>query len=219
MKILDVPQSGSAAGTTSSRNRFGQYRRTRAVPVNPGSPAQSSARSSLAAASQAWAGLTEAQRAAWAAYAEGHPRTDSLGQTIILTGHQMFVGFYAAAAAAALSLPTDAPYGEPPAAPAMVVTALNDSAVSVTLTPGVVPANSSVVIEAGRPVSPGVTFFKDYRVVRVFAAAADVSPADISAAYVAKFGSPTTGTKVFIRAKIVGPNGPSEYAYVSGVSA
>ena len=35
MKILDVPQSGSLGGQTSSHNRAGQYRRARRSPVQP----------------------------------------------------------------------------------------------------------------------------------------------------------------------------------------
>src|SRR6187455_3387360 len=91
MKMLDVPQSGSIAGQTSSRNRFGQYRRTRAVPVNVNSPAQTVVRGYLIEASQAWRNLTDAQRDSWNSYALDHPRVDSLGQTITLTGHQIFV--------------------------------------------------------------------------------------------------------------------------------
>src|SRR5206468_836067 len=92
MKILDVPQSGSQAGTTSSRNRYGQYRRSRATPVNVNSTAQQAARNRLSAESEAWRGLTDIQREAWNSFADEHPQTDSLGQVVTLTGHQMFVG-------------------------------------------------------------------------------------------------------------------------------
>src|SRR5436190_13321464 len=93
MKILDVPQSGSLAGSTSSRNRYGQYRRTRAQPTQPRTARQVANRASLAAFASAWRSLTATQRAGWEALAAQLPRTDSLGQTTFATGLQTFVGF------------------------------------------------------------------------------------------------------------------------------
>src|SRR5439155_109028 len=90
MKILDVPQSGSVAGVTSSRNRFGQYRRTRATPVNPNSTFQGAVRARLSVNSAAWRALTAAQRAGWNDLAASMTRTDSLGQTYSLTGFQSY---------------------------------------------------------------------------------------------------------------------------------
>ena len=86
MKILDVPRSGSYQGVTSSRNRFGQYVRTRATPVNPNSAAQASARSRLSQNSIAWRALTDAQRAGWESLGSQMNRTDSLGQGYTLNG-------------------------------------------------------------------------------------------------------------------------------------
>lgn len=92
MKFLDVPQSGSIAGTTHSHNRAGQYTRNRRSPVQPvGTGRRAFIRSAFGAASTAWSGLTGTQQAAWATYADGHPIVDSLGQSIKLTGHQMYV--------------------------------------------------------------------------------------------------------------------------------
>src|SRR4051812_21389133 len=65
VKYLGDPSSGSQAGTTASRNRFGQYYRTRATPVNVNSTQQGVVRSRMAANSSAWRALTGAQRAGW----------------------------------------------------------------------------------------------------------------------------------------------------------
>jgi hypothetical protein len=92
MKFLDVPQSGSIAGNTHSHNRAGQYKRNRRSPVQPvGTGRRAFIRAAFGAASTAWSGLTSAQQAAWTTYADSHPITDSLGQSIKLTGHQMYV--------------------------------------------------------------------------------------------------------------------------------
>lgn len=93
MKILDVPQSGSLGGITSSHNRAGQYRRNRRTPVVPTrSDRQGVLRTQFSAASRAWSGLSDAQRAAWTSFAAGYPVTDSLGQSVVLTGNQYFNG-------------------------------------------------------------------------------------------------------------------------------
>jgi hypothetical protein len=92
MKFLDVPQSGSIAGSTHSHNRAGQYTRNRRSPVQPvGTGRRAFIRSAFGAASTAWSGLSSSQQAAWVTYADGHPIVDSLGQSIKLTGHQMYV--------------------------------------------------------------------------------------------------------------------------------
>lgn len=92
MKFLDVPQSGSIAGTTHSHNRAGQYTRNRRAPVQPvGTGRRAFIRSAFGAASSAWSVLTSVEQASWTTYADGHPIVDSLGQSIKLTGHQMYV--------------------------------------------------------------------------------------------------------------------------------
>ena len=66
MKILDIPRSGSYAGITSSRNRFGQYVRNRRAPVQPiGTGRRAFIRSAFGNASTSWAGLTAEEQEAW----------------------------------------------------------------------------------------------------------------------------------------------------------
>ena len=91
-KVLDVPTSGSVGGVTHSHGRAGQYIRARRMPCQPvGSGRRGVIRAAFGAASGAWAGLTQTVQAAWTSYADSHPYSDSLGQSIKLTGHQMFV--------------------------------------------------------------------------------------------------------------------------------
>lgn len=92
MKYLDVPSSGSIADRTHSHNRAGQYTRNRRSPVQPiGSGRRAFIRGSFGASSAAWASLTSVQQEAWISFAADHPITDALGQSVVLTGHQMFV--------------------------------------------------------------------------------------------------------------------------------
>lgn len=84
--------SGSVGGCVYSRNRYGQYIRNRAVPVNPGSVFQDAVRSGLSALAVAWVSeLTQVQRDGWDAYAAAVPRTDALGNTIHILGLNWYV--------------------------------------------------------------------------------------------------------------------------------
>ena len=110
MKYLGAPQSGSQANTTASHNRAGQYYRNRRSPVQPvGTGRRAFVRSSFGAASAAWAALSGAAQASRIAYANSHPITDSLGQSITLTGHQMYVGVGVSLLNVGQALPTAVP--------------------------------------------------------------------------------------------------------------
>lgn len=216
MKKLDVPQSGSQADTTASRNRFGQYNRTRAMPTQPRTAAQVAVRSQMTDASQAWRALTDVVRAAWNTFAASRPLADSLGQTIFLTGHQSFVSLWITLWQAGLTVPPDVPSEAPPAVPFInSFDATDDTGEQVIAIDGLtgIGAAQPVAVFASPPVSPGVTFNGDYRFIQ--SAIAVVSTTlDITDAYVAKFGAVPIGRKIFVRCVFVtaegGASGPSE---------
>ena len=160
--MLDVPQSGSKAGTVSSRNRYGQYQRTRATPVNPNSSTQQAARNRLAALSAAWRGLSDNQRAAWSSFALTQPQTDSLGQTTTLTGHQTYISVNASLGAAGLSYVSTPDITAPPSAPVLGAETTTAAGFSVAFGASPVPANESLIIETSPPLSPGVSFNNDF---------------------------------------------------------
>lgn len=82
---------GSIGGTVFSKNRYGSYTRNRTIPVNPSSSAQTKIRATLGQVRNAWFSvLTQAQRDAWAVYATNVPVQNRLGETINLTGWNMF---------------------------------------------------------------------------------------------------------------------------------
>lgn len=200
MKILDVPQSGSVAGDTSSRNRFGQYRRTRAVPVNPNTARQVLARGRLATASAAWRSLSNAQRTAWNEYAATQPQTDSLGQTVYLTGAQQYVRHFTAWTNAGLTPAAVPPSGATPAVPVIssVVAVVADN-LTVTVA-AAATALVPIVLELSPQVSPGVSYQGDFRWVANFATGTALSA---MTAYEAKFGPMVEGQKIFVRARAV----------------
>lgn len=198
VKIIDVPQSGSAGNLTSARNRSGQYMRQRAIPTQPRTTAQSAARARLTSLSAGWRGLTDAQRAAWAAFANSFTVTNSLGATISLTGHQCYVKVNTVNL-----LNGDATVATPPALPAFVALTITDLDMAAG-TPklelgGASPAaGTKYMFYASPQVSAGVSFQSNFRWLKTMSAAA-ASEFSILTEYVAKFGALIAGKKIFVK--------------------
>lgn len=197
MKILDVPRSGSYQAITSSRNRFGQYVRNRATPVNPNSTAQGLVRARLSANAAAWRALTAAQREGWDTLGSSMARTDSLGQAYTLTGFMAYCSVNNNKALAGDASISDAPALETPSTILTATITLTAASFSVAYTPTPMPANVRLVLFASPQRSAGRQFEADFRFIAVTAAAA-ASPHNLLAAYTAKFGVPVVGNKVFL---------------------
>lgn len=196
MKFLDVPQSGSVAGQTSSRNRFGQYKRTRAIPVNPSSSYQQAVRARMQQNADGWKSITAAQREGWASLGDQMSRTDSLGQTYTLTGFMAYCSLNNNQLAAGNSLLTDAPLFALPYPILTLTPTATVSTMSVVYTPTPLGAGERIFVFISPMRSAGVTFEGDYRLISV-SAAAGASPVNAFAAYSARFGAPVTGSRIF----------------------
>ena len=84
--------SGSVGGVTFSHNRYGRYVRQRVVPVNPSTDRQSAARSKLSDLSKNFNNLlTQAQRTAWNLYGSSVDWSNSLGESIFLSGINHYI--------------------------------------------------------------------------------------------------------------------------------
>lgn len=106
-----IQMSGSIAGNTFARNRFGNYVRSRTKPVNPNSDRQVQARSIIAQLAEQWGEtpMTAAIRIAWGIYAAAIAMQNKLGETIHLSGFNHFVRSNAAILACGGTLVTAAP--------------------------------------------------------------------------------------------------------------
>jgi hypothetical protein len=83
---------GKIGGHVHTKNRFGMVVRKKVSPVQPRSGPQRVVRSGFTQASKDWTALlTNSQRAAWDSFARNNPVKDVFGNTVILTGHQMYV--------------------------------------------------------------------------------------------------------------------------------
>lgn len=87
-----VQMSGSIAGNTFARNRFGNYVRSRTKPVNPNSVLQAAVRGFIALLTQRWHDtLTPAQRIEWNTYAAAVAMKNRLGEVTYVTGFNMYI--------------------------------------------------------------------------------------------------------------------------------
>lgn len=120
-----VQMSGSVAGNTYARNRFGNYMRARTKPINPKSSRQVAARIIMMYLAEQWreSPMTDAIRAAWATYADSVNWQNKLGEVVKLTGYQHFMRSNTAILALGGTLVTAGPpdLGLPPGDPAFVV--------------------------------------------------------------------------------------------------
>jgi hypothetical protein len=219
MKFLDVPQSGSYAGGTHSHNRAGQYRRNRRSPVQPvGSGRRAFVRAALSAASTGWSALTDLQRAAWDSFALDHPVTNSLGQSIILTGHQMYVRVGTLAQNVGDALPTTPPTTTDVWTPGTVTltAAAGTPALSVAWDAGT--AGDWLLIAFSPPASPGRSFVSRYWQATAVDAAA--TPYNGLAAFTGEFGTLIAGQRIFVKATPINADDwPGTAVIASGVVA
>lgn len=197
-------------GSVFSKNRYGAYVRTKVAPVNPQTTFQQNRRGVFGSLSQAWAGLTQVQRDTWinAAKSEFQGR-DIFGDSFDRQGNSLYIGLNSnlftvntsfidvAPAPVAMEFPTS-----------VVIPTATTSALTVTVNFSsggtIVPAGFSMVLVATPNVSQGVNFVKNqFRILKVFAAADDISAEDIFSNYQDRFGTPVSGKKLFLRAVLV----------------
>jgi len=197
MKILDVPRSGSYQGITSSRNRYGQYVRTRATPVNPGSSAQGVVRARMAGNAAAWRGLTDIQRAGWESLGSEMTRTDSLGQSYSLNGFGAFCSVNNNLLAAGDAAVDDAPALSTPEALVTATITLTAATFSIAYTVTPLPTGARLFAFASPQRSAGRNFEQDFRLIQV-GGAAGASPLSIFTAYQARLGTPVVGNRIFL---------------------
>jgi len=87
-----IQMTGSIAGNTFARNRYGNYVRARTKPVNPNSAAQQTVRAAMATLSTRWAQtVTSVQRTAWNLYGTSVAMKNRLGESVFLSGFNHYI--------------------------------------------------------------------------------------------------------------------------------
>jgi len=87
-----VQMSGSIAGDTFARNRYGNYCRARTKPTNPQTAGQTAVRNALAELTTRWSQtVTALQRTAWNLYGSNVAMKNRLGESVFLTGFNHYI--------------------------------------------------------------------------------------------------------------------------------
>jgi hypothetical protein len=195
-----VDGRGKLNGHVFTKNRQGSAMRGKVTPINRRSLTQQTARNLFASISQAWRGLTAAQRAAWESAAQDFSKHNIFGDGYKPTGknlHMLINRNLQVAGSATVSSPPAAT--APGALTSAALATMSTTVMTVSFAPTPVPANNALIIEATRPLSPGVSFVKSqFRYIALVAAAA-TSPANTFSAYTGVFGTPVATKFVYIR--------------------
>lgn len=207
---------GKMGGQVFSRNGGGMYVKGFAAPVNPSTALQQDVRSIWSILSNAWWDvLTAAQRTAWEDLAAANPQTNSLGQSITLSGLNMYMKFNQQRLVADKAREDAAPISFLKSAADTALT-LDDAdsggqTIEFLFNDGadwVLVDEAAMLFYQGKPVSPGRSrFHGPFRVLGVVdgnSITAPTSPAD--------FGTPgplawtlVAGQKQFCEAVIIEP--------------
>ena len=199
-RICD-PTVGSIGRQTYLMGRNGQVVRTRAVPSNPRSVQQVTARDNLKLASKMWDTITEVQRAAWRAAAALTQTRSRLGMSGAMTGNQLFVKINAALAEIGEDL-----VDSPPPIPADLASYVD--ALSITNTAGTIVIRfhttetppDGTMVWAAAPQRPGVE--RTPQMVCLGTLGSPVANYSvITVPFTARFGVPAVGQKVFAAVK------------------
>jgi hypothetical protein len=201
MRILDIPQSGRCGTFVSVRTRYGQIRRRYAVPRKSPSPAQRRIRSAFGRVVALWRGLTDAQRATWTPAGKNTSSQPCLGQSGSLPGYVLFMKLNATLIYQGLPpalTPTERPRFDASQIGELVVTNTG-GAIDLKLSVPSAPT-ARILVLGTHPRSAGVTFAKHFTVLGVLPPA-EAGYSNITDLYVARYGKPSVGTRVFIRTR------------------
>jgi hypothetical protein len=146
--------------------------------------------------------LTQAQRDSWNSAVASYSKTDIFGDLRNPSGANLFQKLNNNLQSIGIAFLTSAPLPvEVPNTSVVSLSVETTGSVMEIFLSGAVATDSALKIFATAPQSPGKSFVKsEYRIVAQLDPT-DTSPADIAAAYVAKFGTfPSVGQKIFVKA-------------------
>ena len=197
---------GSVGGATYTKGRFGAVLRLKTSPVQPRTGIALTVRGLFASLSKAWANsLTDTQRAGWDSLAAANPRTNVFGNSITLTGLQMYQSVNRN-----LNTIGETPIDDPPpnldVDGILTLSAVADASahtIAVTFTATPLGADDVLAVYASGPQNAGRSFFGSKLKLIKYGAAATASPLAIGTEYEALFGALRVGNKIQIRAQVI----------------
>lgn len=197
---------GSLAGQVHSRNTFGNYIRQKVSPVQPRTSRQLEVRELFTSFSRRFSQvLTDEQQEAWRQAAASTPVRDVFGDSITLTGINLYTRLNSLRALMGLE-----PLDEPPpvvqvGAPELTNVVANPAAPTLTVdfSPSPVPADTYLFIWATEPLNPGVAFVAHKLRLLTVLPPGTASPAELFPAYLERFGGLVNGKRLYLAAEFV----------------
>jgi len=192
------------AGVVATKGHAGNFMRKKVSPIQPRSGLQRTVRADFSAHAKAWAGLGASVIAGFNALAKTINKKDRFGQSVTLTGLQLFQS---------LSRNIDTVSGTPLSAVPASLDASTPGALTLVITSGgtpaftVTPANypatgESAAIYASPQLSPGRSYVgKNYRLVLVVPYSGSPTAFNVLTNYVAKFGTLVSGKNIYVLVK------------------
>lgn len=206
-----VDGSGKLGGHVFSKNRGGNYLRTKTTPVNPQTAAQTEVRSIFAQISSQWSGLSEAQLQSWEDRQAEYARTNIFGdlknpngkalfqrlnQNLLLAGKPIL---QVCPSSTSVISPNISAIGAKASAPGNSVDYDNDA------------SGMEIIISATPPVSAGTSYVKNKLRIIQYAAGADGTGSAVSVdftnSYSAKFGALAQNQIIYVKVQSMNANG------------
>ena len=196
---------GAIAGQVHSRNTFGNYVRQKVSPVQPRSARQQEIRSNVAELSQRYSTqLSDTQLEAWRQAAASNTVRDVFGDTMTLTGINLYVKLNSVRALVNLAPLDDPPAPEELQTPLANIT-WNGTVLNVNFSN--VSPTQYLAVWLTKPLPPGRAFVQqELRLLELIPGTA-TSPVDITGAYEMRFGTISPGSKIWLSARTVSPRG------------
>ncbi len=202
MKVIDIPKSGKCGGRVFYRLRRSQCWRKHVIPQNPRTAAQRRARKDFGLVSTAWSELlTETQRQAWVARGARVRSYPRLGQSGWLTGHMHFEGINTARARIGRGLllwpPEPVVFGPNPVEDLIIRYEQGRMRLKLKVS-GLV--TEDIMVFGQPPCRAGWRKWRHGAYLGLLPAPEN-GESDVTEMYLAKYGEPTPGQKVFIRTR------------------
>lgn len=176
-------------GHVASKNKAGNYLKTKSTPTNPNTSFQSSVRQNFGSLAQSWRGLTQAQRDSWIAGAKKFPYTDIFGDSKILSGFSLYMQLNSNLNSVGAALLTTCPAPASVSAASLVEVLFSEvGELSFDFLPAPVPTGHSMVCSSTPSLALGKAYSKSQIRQLAHFPATTTSTQDVGADFISRFG-------------------------------
>ena len=190
-------------GVVATKGHAGNFMRKKVSPIQPRTSAQRNVRASFTAISKLWSGGLTGNVAGWNTLAKSTPKKDRFGQSVTMTGLQLFQSLSRNLATIGVSPVITPPANLIASSPGALTYVASVGGPNLTVTEAnVITSAEYSVVYAGPQQSPGRMFVgKTYRYITKTIGAGAALTTDIETLYVAKFGALIQGKQIPIHVK------------------